>query len=265
MPPMFPSDASLQSFHKRYTNSESGRGSDDASKGSLPSQSSWLSPEVKNEMKDLVLEAVRMALDDDENVLDPLVGKFVTRSNRVEEEEFGGGEDGSSVPSFSYPSPFREVTDDEVDGWANAAALLVDMFDPSTMSKGSNSSICLRRAEGIAFAWSCVSDKEQLLQKYRLYAQGRHPFEVVKTLDSAADEGSEVQTHPGVSVPDSAIGRLMDRIANGPPLSREIVVDDLDIRFNVEDTKNKKSISWLLHELVEEGLLYGGHCDPVDC
>jgi len=273
MPLMFPSDASLQSFHKRYTNSESkfgkmqdryDRDTNGTSKESSHSHSSWLSPKVKNEMKDLVLDAVRTALEDDENVLDPLVGKFVTRSNRVEEADFGGNQDGSSLPCFSYPKPFRGLTDNEIGGWANAATLLADMFCPPTMNERSNSNICLRRAEGIAFAWSCVSDTEQPEQKYRLYAQGRPPFEVIETSVVTRDGGSERQRQLQVTAPDSTIGRLMDRIANGPPLSREFVVDNLNMSFEVEDTKAKHSIAWLLHELVEEGLLYGVCSDQLD-
>uniref|UniRef100_A0A7S4AIK6 Bifunctional lysine-specific demethylase and histidyl-hydroxylase n=1 Tax=Pseudo-nitzschia australis TaxID=44445 RepID=A0A7S4AIK6_9STRA len=268
----FPSNASLQSFHQRYTNTEIDRGEmsdggshrrDDVSKRPYSSKSSWLSPKVKNEMKDLVLDAVRIALDDDENVLDPLVGKFVTRSNRLEEEEFGSY-DGSSLPSFSYPKPLRTYTEDEMDTWTNPTTVLVEIFGVPKTNEGSNNTF-LRRAEGIAFVWSSVYDKERRIQKYRLYAQGRPPFEVLEeSSDAVVDEESKILAQPGFSTPDSKVGHLMERIANGPPLNRAFVLDELNIHIDIEEKETKNSMTWLLHELVAEGLLYGGYCEPIE-
>lgn len=283
---MFPSGAAVQAYHRRYTNAEIGRdennnisydshalGEDDSSSklSSSPSQSSWLSPKVKNDMKNLVLKAVQIALDDDENILDPLVGRFVTKSNRLEEEEFGlGGGDGSSLPSFSYPKALGGIVHDErqFEGedsgmgiWANATSALTEVIGTSKFNEEAGDSY-LRRAEGIAFAWSSVYDKEQRIRKFRLYAQGRPPFEVLEVLHEGMEEEVDNPSEPFISAPKSVVGRLMDRIANGPPLNRAFIVDELQIIIDVKQKGTKYSITRLLYDLVEEGLLYGGYRNP---
>ena len=276
---MLPTDASLQSFQKRYTNDdiESDKVRDDErhnpslieenniedNEYDLPPSllsSSWLSPTVKNEMKRLMLDAVRTALDDDVNILDPLIGRFVTRSNRLE-DNFGGIDDESVFSSFLYPKPLHNIIDEErkenkasdndeweseLEIWANATNTLREVFK---LSGPTRNDACLRRAEGIAFAWSSVYDKERHVRKYRLYAQGRPPFEVVVV--------EEPQSTPLLSPPDSAVARLMDRISNGPALNSAFVVDELDIHINEAEKGTKYTVTWLLYELVEEGLLYG--------
>ena len=285
---MFPSDAAVQAFHRRYTNAEIGRhennnisydshvlGEDDSASKLLPShsQSSWLSPQVKNDMKNLVLKAVQIALDDDENILDPLVGRFVTKSNRLEEEEFGlGGGDGTSLPSFSYPKALGGIVHDErqcegegedsgMDIWANATTALTEVIGTTKLNEESGDSY-LRRAEGIAFAWSSVYDKELGIRKYRLYAQGRAPFEVFEVPHEGMDEEMDNPSEPFVLAPSSIVGQLMDRIANGPPLNRAFIVDELQILIDVKQKGTKYSITRLLYDLVEEGLLYGGYHKP---
>jgi 50S ribosomal protein L16 3-hydroxylase len=285
---MFPSDAAVQAFHRRYTNAEIGRHEnnnisydshvlreDDSASKLLPlySQSSWLSPQVKNDMKNLVLKAVQIALDDDENILDPLVGRFVTKSNRLEEEEFGlGGGDGSSLSSFSYPKALGGNVHDErhcegegediaMDTWANATTTLTEFIGTTKLNEVSGDSY-LRRAEGIAFAWSSVYDKELRIRKYRLYAQGRAPFEVFEVPHEGMDEEVDNPSEPFVSAPNSIVGQLMNRIANGPPLNKAFIVDELQILIDVKQKGTKYSITRLLYDLVEEGLLYGGYLKP---
>lgn len=261
----FPSDTALQSYYKRYTSTESddgvNHGEHQSEISQSPSQSSWLSPEVKNEMKNLILDAVQTALDDDENILDPLVGKLVTRSNRLEEEFAIGGDDG---PSFSYPKPFRTnlVNRDEHGKFLKARTTLAEIFGPTRKGhKKSDNNAILRRAEGIAFAWSSVYNKEQRIMKYRLYAQGRPPLEVFEmfmapTTDEELDGMSECKT----SAQDSKVGKLLNRIANGPPLDRAFVVNELDMGIDFNEKATKHSLSWLLLELVEAGLLYVRYC-----
>ena len=271
---IFPSDVALQSFHQRYTNTHISHGeststnstkldNSEAKKSSTPLPSSWLSPQVKKEMKNLLLEAVESALDDDVNILDPLVGRFVTKSNRLEEEEFGfDGGDGSLVPSFSYPKPLGKITHGKqqveedhncIGSWASASEVLRDIFGKV---ESENQTFVLRRAEGISFAWSSVDDTERRKRIFRLYAQGRPPLEVFEDF-----EGIEEKVHgPNgsfLSVSSSTTGRLMDRIANGAPLDRAFVVDELQIPVDFENDTNH-SISRLLHNLIEDGLLYGG-------
>ena len=271
---IFPSSTAVQAFHERYTNTQISqdelkstndtRASEDNKStpkiSSVPLQSSWLSPQVKNEMKDLVLNAVQTALDDDTNILDPLVGRFVTKSNRLEEEEFGlDGGDGSSLPSFSYPKALGSIVHDEREKeggessmgiWANATAVLLEVFDEPKLDQEIH---VLRRAEGIAFAWSSVYDNERQIRTFRLYAQGRPPFEVFEV------EEMDNPKKPFIPAPNSVVGRLMDRIANGPPLNRTFVVDELQILIDTKQEGTKYTILRLLYDLVEEGLLYGGN------
>jgi hypothetical protein len=69
-------------------------------------------------------------------------------------------------------------------------------------------------------------------------------------------------SEPFISAPKSVVGRLMDRIANGPPLNRAFIVDELQIIIDVKQKGTKYSITRLLYDLVEEGLLYGGYRNP---
>ena len=291
MTPKLSTDKALQSFHKRYTNAEVNRDDENGNKGNdhhyfedtnnalIPS-SSWLSPKVKKEMKGLILDAVRTALDDDENVLDPLVGKFVTRSNRLEENDFGG--DGSSndslFSSFSYPKPLRNILEenwnDEMDTdewkeeykiWANVSKTIKEVFKEPIAAELNRDKACLRRAEGIAFAWSFVYDKERGVRKYRLYAQGRPPFEVLETPAVLPDEMvDDASKQSMISSPSSSVvGQLMNRIANGRPLDRAFVMDELKINIDDEEKDTKYTVTRLLYDLVEEGLLYGEYSNRL--
>jgi 50S ribosomal protein L16 3-hydroxylase len=279
-----PSDAAIQAFHRRYTNAEFGRNNSNHKDNayisgedvavskvlSSASQSSWLSPQVKNEMKNLVLKAVQTALDDDENVLDPLIGRFVTKSNRLEEMDFGPGDD-SLLTSFSYPKALGSIIDDDLHGrdegngndvWGNATTALQEVFGMTESKEGSEDSF-LRRAEGVSFAWSCVCDLERRIRKYRLYAQGRPPFEVLEVTHEGTEEYHD-SSDSFVSAPNSKVGRLMDQIANGPPLDRTFVVDELQILIDVKQKGTQHTITRLLYDLVEEGLLYGGYHSPYN-
>jgi ribosomal protein L16 Arg81 hydroxylase len=291
MTPKLSTDKALQSFHKRYTNAEVNSDDENGNKGNdyhyfedtnnalIPS-SSWLSPKVKKEMKNLILDAVRTALDDDENILDPLVGKFVTRSNRLEENDFGG--DGSSndslFSSFSYPKPLRNILEenwnDEMDTdewkeefkiWANVSKTIKEVFKEPIAAELNRDKACLRRAEGIAFAWSFVYDKERGVRHYRLYAQGRPPFEVLENPvvvpDETADDASKQSMISSSS--SSVVGQLMNRIANGQPLDRAFVMDELKINIDDEEKDTKYTVTRLLYDLVEEGLLYGEYSNHL--
>jgi len=55
----------------------------------------------------------------------------------------------------------------------------------------------------------------------------------------------------------------MDRIVNGQPLNREFVVDELKICIEDEEKDKKYTVTRLLYELVEEGLLYGEYCNRL--
>jgi ribosomal protein L16 Arg81 hydroxylase len=291
MTPKLSTDKPLQSFHKRYMNAEVNRDDESGNKvndhhyfedtnNALIPSSSWLSPKVKKEMKNLILDAVRTALDDDENVLDPLVGKFVTRSNRLEENDFGGdgGSNDSLFSSFSYPKPLRNILEenwnDELDTdewkkefniWANVSKTIEEVFKEPIAAELNRDKACLRRAEGIAFAWSFVYDKERGVRKYRLYAQGRPPFEVLETPvvvpDGTADDASKQSMISSPSSP--VVGQLMNRIANGQPLHRAFVMDELKINIDDEEKDTKYTVTRLLYDLVEEGLLYGEYSNRL--
>ncbi len=268
-----PSSTALQAFHERYTNTKTNAeqhnsaddthsSNGDSSMGDVtlpPLQSSWLSPEVKDEMKTLALKAVKMALDDDANILDPLVGRFVTKSNRLEEDQFDlGVVDALSLPSYAYPKKLRsdvhdnahnEGKDNDIYASVSASTILQQVFDkPETEEE--TKEFVLRRAEGISFAWSSVYDKDLHVRRYRLYAQGRPPFEVLE------DEEKHDSIKQVTSAPTSILGRLMDRIANGAPLSRAFVVDELRVLVDFKQEGSEYTIARLLYDLVDEGLLY---------
>ena len=355
------SDAVLQSFHKRYTNENEEKlcssSTNNNEKDSKPnrndhnniethnndnndyklsdnihalnmpssslSASSWLSPDVKNDMKNLILNAVRTTLDDDENVLDPLLGMFLTKSNRVEDDNtlFIDNNDRSNgdisfLSSFSYPKPLRRILmedverkkrntvvataaanmpennyDKEIEIWANASNTINEVFGRQSslaavtpIGNKANDDIrptaSLKRAEGVAFTWSCVYDSERGVRKYRLYTQGRPPFEVFEEVPPqkiVSDKGEDEVTTVDKEVPSSSYkdrlmilssslppdlsvnGRLLDRIANGPPIDRAFFEDILELHIDVDKEKYavKKSVTKLLYDLVEEGLLYG--------
>lgn len=232
-----------------------------------PSHSSWLSPKVKDEMRNLVIDAVQIALDDDEDVLDQLVGKFVTKSNRLDEDEFGLGGEDPSAPSFSYPKPLRDAAYDEQedDGkcpglGGSATAVLTEVLGAQKLHE-EPCNVVLKRAEGIAFAWSSVYDKERRRRKYRLYAQGRPPFEIVEAPSGGVDNEVDDPNKLSLSAPNSTAGRLMDRIANGLPLNRAFLVDELKIPVDITEEQRKDTIPGLLYVLVDEGLLYGTYCN----
>ncbi|KAL3909066.1 MAG: hypothetical protein SGILL_008237 [Bacillariaceae sp.] len=180
---------------------------------------SRLSAEVKEAMKVLILDAIEKALNDDEHVLDSLVGKIVTEPNRL------------SADDVSFPVSLNDMDDEwrtELGVWGDASSCIEEAL--------ANGNGCLRRAEGVAFAWSRIDGKGNIFS-YRLYAHGRDPiaFSVPST---------ETELH-------LAIELLMDRICGGDPLDKlyfEKLGTDIDQHVEVK--------SFLL-TLVQEGLLYG--------
>jgi 50S ribosomal protein L16 3-hydroxylase len=161
-----------------------------------------LSNKVKKKMKEAVRRAIEDFLENDED-WDDLVGKVITEPNR---------------PSISYPMPLAEMDDDwrsELGCWGEAARAI------NAVEQGKG---LLRRAEGVAFAWS----KGQQTGSYRLYAHGR-VFEVEGVQPSASS--------------------LCCRIANGLPLDK-IAFEDFEIHESA-------SIRNFLGALIEEGFLYG--------
>jgi ribosomal protein L16 Arg81 hydroxylase len=185
-----------------------------------------LSGTVKEAMKNLILDAVQEVLEDD-LVFDELIGKLVTEPNR---------------PTGAYPVPLRAMDEEwktEIGMWADATATVQSIF---TGTGG----CCLRRAEGISFAWTSGSipvsklcgdvgsNPMDEMHYFRIYAHGR------------VFEWKHRDIHP------DEIARncyLLDRIANGPPLNRE-AIDDLGFILT-------ENISSFLVELIEEGFLYG--------
>jgi hypothetical protein len=184
----------------------------------IPTISNYLSPDIKAKMKHLILQAVKDALDDEEDIFDPLVGRIVTEPNR-----------GSS---FSYPMSLDDMDGDwknELGVWGNATTAIKEAL---VMGKG-----CLRRVEGVAFAWSLVHGDEHKNHKYRMYAHGREPIELF------------IQDKDLVGT----ISQLMNRIASGPPLDKQFL-EDHAIYLNIKADDN--TYNFLL-ELVQQGLLYG--------
>ncbi|KAG7354971.1 cupin 4 family protein [Nitzschia inconspicua] len=203
--------SSLERVHQRYTEKDVG------SMDSLPS-SSFLSPDVKKTMKDLILEAVNQVLDDEDAVLDPLIGKIVTEPNR-----FAGD-------LSSYPVPLYDLdkaSKTELGLWGNAESALEEVL---VNGRGS-----FKRAEGVAFAWSYI-EREGSYRTYRMYAHGRDAVEFVVSIAGEEHE--------------NAVGQLMDRIANGLPLNRSFLES-----IGMDSAANELH-SFLL-ELINEGLLYG--------
>jgi len=162
---------------------------------------------------------------------------------------------------------FGDNQDDEDrdDDGFNASDAMKEVFREPVTTEGNDEKACFRRAEGIAFAWSSVYDKERRVQKYRLYAQGRPPFEVLEAPVIVSDEVTDNVSKQSMfsTSPDSAVGRLMDRIVNGRPLNRDFVVNELKICIKDEEKETKYTVTRLLYDLVEEGLLYGEYCNRL--
>jgi 50S ribosomal protein L16 3-hydroxylase len=181
-----------------------------------PHGSNRLSSQVKYKLKGLILDAIKEALNDDDNFLDPLIGKIVTEPNRVSGYE------------VSYPMSLHDLDDEcrsELGVWGNAVNCLEEVL------KGNG---CLRRVEGVAFAWSHIFSNEGSV-KYRVYAHGRNPIEFLIAED---------QNH-------NAINSLLDRICGGAPLDRDYFAS-----IDIELSQNENLRSFIL-TLLQEGLLYG--------
>jgi ribosomal protein L16 Arg81 hydroxylase len=228
---------SLDLIHRRYTEEEEEveNGVDTNKIDNTDPASSYLSSAIKNKMKDLIFQAVQQALDDNndnnDNMLDRLIGKMVTEPNR-----FGGD-------LFSYPVPLDEL-DQKMRNklgvlWGDAENTLNQVFD--------NKMGVLRRAEGVAFAWSCISEKDGSgPTTYRMYAHGRDPIEIETgkedhTISQQQKQQQQQQQHT-----------MMDRIANGPPLNHEFC-EKIGMDISKDGWRN------FLLQLVKEGLLYGSN------
>lgn len=131
-------DSARESAVRRY--------SDDAL---FLSSSRGLSREVKDQMKELLLNLVHDFVDDDQAWND-LVGKLITSPNR---------------PVFDYPTPLYELDSDWKSGlgsWGYPEKALEAVLS----GQGE-----LRRAEGVSFAWSIST--ANLTVSGKLFAQGR--------------------------------------------------------------------------------------------
>ena len=110
-----------------------------------------INQQVKQDMKQLVLDAIHDILDNDP-VWDELVGKLVTESNRPRED---------------YPTALDDMDKSEIDDlgvWGQPNQAIQNVLE----GKGA-----LYRAEGISFAYSLLQDGS-----LRLYANGRaYPVE----------------------------------------------------------------------------------------
>ncbi|CAJ1963201.1 unnamed protein product [Cylindrotheca closterium] len=167
-----------------------------------------LSKKVKDKMKRLVLDLIEEQLDDDA-FWDKLVGEVVTEPNR---------------PTMDYPIPLSEMDEEwktELGIWADSKQALGGVLGGTGV---------LRRAEGIAFAWSVLEENEKMGPI--MFAQGRS-FPLNDNSDAAS--------------------LLLDMIANGLPLSRQ--------RLDEQGVKVSDTMKSFLLELIEEGLLYGDDDD----
>lgn len=165
-----------------------------------------VSDKVKEKMKRLVLDLVEQHLEDN-GVWDKLVGELITEPNR---------------PMIDYPTPISEMDEEwkaELGVWANSETALQSVLEGNGV---------LRRAEGVAFAWSASKGTEK--EGLSLFAQGR-TFPLKECSSSASN--------------------LLDTIANGAALSQQQLVD--------RNIKLSTSMKALLVDLLEEGLLYGDH------
>lgn len=168
-----------------------------------------LTKEVSTRMKDLLVDIVQGFVSDEEAWTD-LVGKIVTDPNR---------------PIIDYPTPLQDIDSEwksHLGVWGNGVTALQAVVSGNGI---------LRRAEGIAFAWSYSEDS---MDGY-LYIQGRS-FRL-----------------KGNMLPAVVVQSLLERISNGPPITK--------LWLDSEEVTNGESMSPevrdFLVELLDEGLIYG--------
>jgi hypothetical protein len=114
--------------------------------------------------------------------------------------------------------------------WGNAEAALESILAGDGI---------LRRAEGVAFAWSSLSSSSLNASSTKtVYAQGR-AFQVPN------EEEQEEGDQEGSSFVATEL--LLDRITNGPPISKDWM----------KERNPAPGQRALLRTLLEEGLLYG--------
>jgi 50S ribosomal protein L16 3-hydroxylase len=160
-------------------------------------------------MKDLVLELVEGFVKNEE-AWGELVGKTITEPNR---------------PIMDYPIPLCEMDSDwkaELGVWGSGATALISILSGNG---------ALRRADGIAFAWSYSEDS----MAGSLYAQGR---------------SFHIKTN---RMPSEIVRALLDRVSNGPPITKTW----LDCENVMVGNMLNPEIRDFLCELLEEGLIYG--------
>ena len=183
-----------------------------------------LSSKIKNQMKDLVTKAINDYFDDDD-IWDSLIGRVVTEPNRP------------TTSAFEYPIPLNEIDDD----WNNDPNQILDEI---TAGKE-----ILRRAEGIAFAWSKSSSSPSMMHQYRLYANGR-AFPLIPDWHDDDDQQGNA----------AKLSFFLDRLANGPPIIDRQVLNAFG--FGADDDESSSddgtggNIQKLLCELIEKGFLY---------
>lgn len=164
-----------------------------------------LTKEAKLQARQLVIESfTNMLLDD--KWWDEFFGRYATEQKRVR---------------MNYPIPL----DDEV----------TEFSEKSIIQSVLNGEAVLYQAEGIAFAYSCLSSKDQNSTIYRLFANGEMWQSEVLQTDDARD-----------SMPC-----LFEAIANHRRLDKQLLLDCFS--DNVESVQKGKE---LLEELVKFGLLY---------
>jgi 50S ribosomal protein L16 3-hydroxylase len=172
------------------------------------SSSQSVSNEVKDKMKEILLGLVNDFVSDDPS-WDSLVGKLITEPNR---------------PVLDYPTPLYEMDSDwkqELGVWGDSKTAL----EAVQLGDG-----VLRRAEGVAFAWSVPVRSGDLVGN--LYAQGQ-VFHLRR-------EESLLLTE-----------EVLDRIANGPPVDCKWLKETMPVGQKSPATKK------FLLELLEAGFLYG--------
>jgi 50S ribosomal protein L16 3-hydroxylase len=113
-----------------------------------------LTAQVKQQMKELALNAIHDIMNDDE-LWDQLIGEIVTQPNR---------------PRDAYPVPLDEVEESGI--WGNSHTAVQSVLSGNGV---------LFRAEGMSFAYSTLAVDDQV--HYRVFANG-NLFQVVSAPDA---------------------------------------------------------------------------------
>jgi 50S ribosomal protein L16 3-hydroxylase len=187
-----------------------------------------LTPQIKEDMKRLVLQAINLVLEDD-SVWEKLVGKLITQPNRP--------------PNDEYPLPLHGMDEE----WKNELGIWAD--PDAALEQVLGGTGALYRAEGVSVASSSSTARihggptarihggDEML--HRLFVQGR-VFEVT-TISSDQIASADVET-------------LLCQIANGPPLDGK-TLGEMGV------TSLSSEVNEFLKNLIAEGILYGSSED----